>query len=78
MNALRYIGFFLRVMNVASTLISVFFFSGSLEVCSHSILIFRGLTCNFFKFNAFPLLKGVQTPLSNSQSVKVTKNVIDF
>ena len=31
-----------------------------------------------FKFSAFPLLKGRQTPLSNSKSVKVTKNVIHF
>ena len=32
-----------------------------------------------FKFNSlFPLLKGRQSPISNSESVNVTKNVIDF
>ena len=53
------------------------FFSGkNLKVCSRSILIFRG--CDVLKFSAFPFLKGKQTPLSNSKSVKVTKKVIDF
>ena len=31
-----------------------------------------------FKFSSFLLLKGSQTPLSNSKCVKVKKNVIDF
>ena len=55
--------------------LNYFFFRKSLEVCSGSKLLFRGLTLDFF---SFPLLKGRQTPVSNSESVKVTKNVIDF
>ena len=39
---------------------------------------FRGLACDFFKFNEFPSLRERQTPLSNNKSLKVTKNVIDF
>ena len=40
---------------------------------------FCGLTFDFFfKFISFPLPKGRQTPLSNSESVKFTKNVIDL
>ena len=32
-----------------------------------------------FKFNSsFPLLKGRQSPISKSESVSITKNVIDF
>ena len=31
---------------------------------------------DFCEFGSFPLLKGRQTPLSNSESVKVTKNGI--
>ena len=30
----------------------------------------------FFKFSTFALLKGRKAPISNSKSVKVTKNVI--
>ena len=32
----------------------------------------------FLKFDSLPLLKERQTPSSNSKSVKVTKNVINF
>ena len=55
----------------------VCFFSGkSLKICSRSILIFRALTCDFFFFSS--LQKGRKKPLSNSNNIKVTKNVIDF
>ena len=50
----------------------VFFFG------NFSILVFRGLTSDFFKFSEFPLLKGRPTPLSNSKKVKVMKNMVDF
>ena len=47
---------------------------------SCSILIFRGLTCDFFKvcifLIVFPFLKGRQTRLSNSQKIMVTENGI--
>ena len=39
---------------------------------------FSVLAFDFLKFSPFPLLKGRKTPLLNSKSVKVTKNVIDF
>ena len=59
--------------------LAVFFSGKSLKRCSRSILIFRGLTCDFFfKFSAFLLLKGRPTPLSSIKSVKITKNVIEF
>ena len=52
-----------------------FFFGKSLESCSGSNLLFRGL---IFKVTSFPLLRGGKIPLSFSESVKVTKNVIGF
>ena len=42
------------------------------------IFLFRGLTFEFLKFSSFPLLERRQIPLSNSENVKVTQNVIDF
>ena len=53
---------------------SIFF---CLIICSRSIMIFRGLAF-VFKFNLFPLFKGRQTALSNSKSLKGTKNMTDF
>ena len=55
-----------------------FFFQEKVKICSRSVLFFRGLTCDFLKFSAFPLLKGRQTSLSNIKSIKFTKNVINF
>ena len=57
-----------------------FFFKKSLEICSDSKVLFDFLIQKlfFFKFHSFSLLKGRQTPLSNSKSVKVRKNVIKF
>ena len=41
--------------------------------------IFRDLNLIFFyKFRQFLLLKGRQIPLSDSKSVELTKNVMDF
>ena len=48
-----------------------FFMKKSLVFFSHSNLMFRGLIFDFF--SSFPLLKGRQTPVSWSKSVKVTK-----
>ena len=57
--------------------IILFFLRKSLEICSSSNLFFCGLAF-FFKFGSFPLLKRRQTPLSNSKSVKVRKNLLEF
>ena len=32
----------------------------------------------FFRFSSFPVLNGMQTPLSKSKDIKVLKNVIDL
>ena len=48
-----------------------FGFFKKVKIYSSSILIFCGLTSDFFfNFSSFPLLKGKQTPLSNSKSVR--------
>ena len=39
---------------------------------------FCGLTFDFFLICSFPLLKESQTVLSSSESVKLTRNVVDF
>ena len=56
---------------------AIFFqkFSGSNFIfsCLTCFTCFLGLT--FFKLSSFPLLKGKQTTVSNSESVKVSKNV---
>ena len=44
-----------------------FFSVKSIKICSHSILIFRGLTSDFFKFSSFPLAKGRRTPKVKQQ-----------
>ena len=47
--------------------------------CYRSSLIFRGFPFDFFlQYSSFPLLKGRQTPLSNNESVKVTKNFLNL
>ena len=53
------------------------FFSGKrFKFCSRSVLIFRGLTCDYFLSSVhFYCLR--QAPLSNSKIVMVTRNVID-
>ena len=58
----------------------IFFFrflSGNIS--SGSNLLFSRFDFSFLsKLRSFPLLKRRQTPLSNSESVKFMKNVIDF
>ena len=75
--------YLLRVMNVVKTHIGladfscfVFFFRKNLFTLNFDFLQFD--LWFFFKFSAFLLLKGRQTPLSNSKIVKVTKSVIYF
>ena len=56
----------------------IFLLRKSLKIFSGSNLFCCGLTFDLFKLSSFSLLKGRQTPLSNSKNVKATKNVIDF
>ena len=42
------------------------------------MIFFQENVLKFVHAELFPLLKARHTPLSNSESVKATKNVIDF
>ena len=76
---------FQESMNVVKTIfiwLDGFFLFFQEKACfffTHKFAFFCGSTVHFlFKFSSFPLLKGRRTHLSNSKSVKVTKNVADF
>ena len=68
---------FFSALNISDSYIDPDDFFRKCKIRSGSNLLFRGFIFDFF-LSSFPLLRERQIPLSNSGSVKVTKNVIDF